>query len=310
MPPDRILPSGGKVHPTGDYGPGAPRGRRSADSVTILQRYILRSLFWPSLIGLGVVTFLLSTDFLLDYIDLFIGKGIPLLTVIKMYVLGLGWMLALSIPCAVLVGVLMTYGRLAQDNETLALEAGGVSLVHAVTPSLLLSLIIAAGLGLFNNYILPETNHEFATMIVEVNRARPTARIQEGVFIDDFPGYNLFISRLDDRTGRMQDVLIFDATRGIDQPRTIMAEEGWLHYRPARGLLELELEDGEVHETVPEGEGTTYRRLRFDKQTLNIPDVERRRSDQPVRRSRGQREMSIPQMEEKIAELEREAASA
>ncbi|MBU1702513.1 MAG: LptF/LptG family permease [Candidatus Eisenbacteria bacterium] len=275
--------------------------------MTILQRYVIRSLIWPSLLGLGVVTALLSMDFLLDYLDLFIGKGIPFLTVARMYILGLGWMLALSVPCAVLVGVLMTYGRMAQDNEALALQAGGVSLTQIIMPSLILSVIIAAALALFNNYILPDTNHAFANLIVQVNKTRPTAQIQEGVFIDDFPGYTLFISRLDDRSGRMQQVMIFDSSMGSTQPRTILAKQGFLHYKPEQGILVLELEDGEVHEAQAEGGGTTYRRLHFERQTMNITDNSQRGQANPVRRSRGQREMSIPMMVEKIEELHAEA---
>jgi lipopolysaccharide export system permease protein len=252
------------------------------------------------------VTFFLSLNFLLDYLDLFISKGIPLLTVVRLYVLGLGWMLALSIPCAVLVGVLMTYGRMAQDNEIVAMEASGISLGHILGPTLAASFIIAVGLTLFNNYILPETNHAFANLMVQINKARPTARIQEGVFIDDFPGYRLFIGRLDDRSGRMRDVLIFDTRNGIDKARTIMAREGALRYEPERGLLTLVLENGEIHEAVP-GEETTYRRMRFRRQTLLIKDPQAGSLPQKITRSRGQREMSVAQMKAKIRELAAEA---
>ena len=71
----------------------------------ILVRYILREHVRPFFLGFGVVTFLLTMDFLFDYLDLFLNKGIPLLTVLRLFGLGLGWMLALSLPCGVLVGV-------------------------------------------------------------------------------------------------------------------------------------------------------------------------------------------------------------
>jgi lipopolysaccharide export system permease protein len=186
---------------------------------------------------------------------------------------------------------------MAQDNETMAVQASGVGLFHIILPSIVWSVIVAVGMALFNNYILPETNHAFAQLMVEINRARPTARIQEGIFIKDFPGHTLFISRLDDRSGRMEQVLIFDTTDGLEQARTIMANEGHLTYKP--GVLELELENGVVHEPVPEGGGTTYRRLRFQKQTLFIKEPEDR-SRQPVSRSRGQRELSIAGMKGRI----------
>jgi lipopolysaccharide export system permease protein len=258
-------------------------------------------------LGLSVVTFFLTTDFLLDYLELFISKGIPFLTVLRLYGLGLGWMLALSIPCSVLVGVLMTYGRMAQDNEVMAAQAGGVSVFHLVAPAFAWAAVVGAGLTLFNNYVLPETNHAFATQMLQINKTRPTARIQEGTFIKDFPGYNLFINKLDDRTGRMRDVLIFDTTQGLAQARTILADRGHLSYRPDQGLLVLELEDGEVHEAEASKGGTAYRRARFEKQTLHIIDADRLRQT-TLTRQRSNREMSIPMMRGKIAELVREKA--
>lgn len=273
--------------------------------MTILQRYVIRSLLWPSFLGFFVVTFLLTTDFLLDYLDLFIGKGIPFLTVARLYLLGLGWMLALSIPCSVLVGVLMAYGRMAQDNETMAVQASGVGLFHIVLPSVIWSVIVAVAMGLFNNYVLPETNHAFAKLMVEINKARPTARIQEGIWITDFPGHRLWIGRLDDRSGKMEQVLIIDKTQGMEQARTIMAKEGDLTYKPEQGLLQLDLRDGEVHEPVPEGGGSTYRRLLFGKQTLFIKEPEDR-SSRTVKRSRGQRELSIAGMKSRINDFEEE----
>jgi lipopolysaccharide export system permease protein len=95
----------------------------------------------------------------------------------------------------------------------------------------------------------------------------------------------------------MEQVLIFDTTDGLEQARTIMANEGHLTYKP--GVLELELRNGVVHEPVLEGGGTTYRRLKFEKQTLFIKEPEDR-SRQPVNRSRGQRELSIAGMEARI----------
>jgi lipopolysaccharide export system permease protein len=272
----------------------------------LIERYILRQLVRPFLLGVFIVTFLLSMDFLFDYLDLFLGKGIDLISVLKLFFLGLGWMLALSVPCGVLVGVLMTYGRLAQDSEIVAMRASGISPMRAVRPTFVAGLGLFVLMVFFHNDVLPDMNHAFANLMLAINKKRPTAEIQEGVFIDSFPGYNLFIGHLDDRTGLMRDILIYDSSRKDEAPRTIRARRGRLEFDPATGTLSLKLEDGEIHEAARD-RGEVYRKMDFQHQTLNIHGVQEA-LEQSGRHSRGQREMNIAAMKSKIAELEDERA--
>lgn len=268
----------------------------------ILERYILRSLGQPFLLGFGIITFLLTMDMLLDLLDLIIGKGIPVWTVARLFVLALGWIVALSVPCGVLVASLMTYGRMSQDNEITALRASGIHLMKILAPTLLVAGIVAVALTLFNNYILPETNYAYASLLSEITRKRPTAEIKEGVMVDDFRGYHLFIGRLDDRTGAMSDVLIVDAKDNPGSPRTILAKAGTLSFQPQLGTLMLDLRDGEIHEADPQSVDGQYRWLRFQSQTMNIIEAQDLWQKTSERR-RGQREMSIPAMRAELTRI-------
>ncbi|MBD3162248.1 MAG: LptF/LptG family permease [Candidatus Eisenbacteria bacterium] len=271
----------------------------------ILPRYLARQLFRPFLIGFCVVTFLLSLDFLLDYLDLFLGKGIPFPTVARLFVLGLGWMVALSVPCGVLVAILMSFGQMSQDNEITALRASGVNPFHTMLPALFLSVLAAVGLTLFNNYALPETNYAFANLVAQIHRIRPTAQIQEGVFVDDYAGYDLFIRRLDDRTGEMRGILIIDASENRKSPRTILARSGRLRYLSGQNAISMRLVDGEIHEADPGAADGRYRILEFEEQTM-VLEGSGNALDRAIHRSRGQREMSVSDMKAKITALEDE----
>mgnify|MGYP003316222341 CR=1 FL=1 len=68
----------------------------------------------PSLL---IITFLLFINFLLRAIDRFLGKGLEILTILEYLFLNLAWIIALSVPMAVLLSTLMTFGRLSEDNE-------------------------------------------------------------------------------------------------------------------------------------------------------------------------------------------------
>ncbi len=275
--------------------------------MTILQKYVLREHLMPFVMGFSVVTFLLTMDFLFDYLDLLIGKGIPALIVFQLFFYGLGWMVALSIPCAVLVASLMTFGRLSQDNEMTAARAGGVNAISVMIPPLLAATVLGVLLSLFMNFVLPETNHSFANLLIDISKKRPTVEIREGVFIDDFQGYSMLISKLDDRTGKMSNVTIYDFHSG-SVPTTIFAKRGVISFSDDGNTLTLLLQDGEIHEIPDITEPRKYRRLVFKTHVINIPNVSSQltRSERQVR---GEREMTVAALKERIRQLSEQESS-
>jgi len=259
--------------------------------VRILHTYILRQHLVPFLLGFGVVTFILEMDVLFDYLDLVVNRGVAPGIVAQLFALSLGYIIALSMPCAVLVAVLMTFGRLSQDNEITALRASGVNLLRVMVGPLGASVALAIGLTLFNNHVLPESNHAFANLLIDIGRMRPTVKLQEGVFITDFPGYTLLVQSVNGRTNEMRGVTIYQMNPG-GPPTTIIAERGFLSYSRSGRDAVLELENGEIHEIPPDEESAArYRRLVFKTHVINIAGAGGM-LERTVRDSRSDREMS------------------
>ncbi len=210
-------------------------------------------------------------DALIQYMDLIVTRGVPVGVVAQIFLLSAGFVLAMSVPCAVLVAVLMTFGRLSQDNEITAMRAGGVNLAQALVSPLAASVVLAILLTVFNNQILPDANHAFLNLMIDIGRMRPTVKLQEGVFITDFPGYTLLVQSVNGRTNEMSGVTIYQSRPG-GQPATIFAKRGVLFYTPDGRTAVLELHDGEIHEIPPDEDGARrYRRLVFKTNTINIP---------------------------------------
>lgn len=282
------------------------------EAVRILPSYILRLHLVPFLLGFGVVTFVFEMDVLFDYLDLVINRGVPAPAVLQLFVLSLGFVIALSVPCAVLIATLMTFGRLSQDNEITALRASGVHLFRAMLPPLWAAGALAVGLVLFNNYVYPDANHAFASLLVDIGRMRPTVKLQEGVFITDFPGYNLLVQSVNGMTNEMRGVTIYQLHAG-SPPTTILAKRGFLTYTPDGRTAILELEDGEIHEIPPGEDGPSrYHRLVFRKHTINIQGAGGM-LERTVRSARGDREKSATQLllerKDVLADYDRSLAS-
>jgi len=269
----------------------------------ILNTYILKEHLGPFLFGFFVITFVLVMDFVIDIMDLIIDKGLQVWTILEIFGLNLAWILALSLPMAVLVATLMAFGRLSADNEITAIKSSGTSLYTIIAPALVASALVAIGLVLFNNLVLPDFNHRARLLMSDVSKKRPTLTFKAGIFIDEFPGYNILIKKVDERRSQLEGITIYDHRNG-QSPTTIAAKRGALEFSPDGEVLRLDLYDGEIHE-VDQADPRKYRRVVFRKHTLYIRDV----GTKLVRSSsdyRGDREMSASMMHQKIAEIEPE----
>ncbi|MFH0921766.1 MAG: LptF/LptG family permease, partial [Fibrobacterota bacterium] len=208
----------------------------------ILYRYILKEHIAPFVYSFGVVTFLFVMEFVLEMIDSIFSKGLNVFTVLEIFILNLGWIVALSVPMAVLVASLMAYGRLSADNEIIALKSAGVHIVTLIFPAFAASLLLAAGLTYFNNRILPEANHRAAMMYLDIAQKRPAALIREGFIIDDFKGYRIIVDRVDPLTGDMYGIKIYQEEQGATA--LTFARRGRIDYINRGLLIRFTLLDG------------------------------------------------------------------
>src|SRR6185295_5603632 len=87
----------------------------------ILDRYVVREVLLPFFLGLLVITFLLLMPPILDYGERLIAKGVDWITIARILATLVPQALGVSIPMALLLGILMGLGRLSADREFVAL---------------------------------------------------------------------------------------------------------------------------------------------------------------------------------------------
>jgi len=230
-----------------------------------LARYVLGEHVGPFFFGLVVITFVLIVDFIPQVLDWVVGRDIPGYIVARVFIYNLAWMLALSIPMAVLVATLMAFGRLSADNEIVALKASGINLLRVILPVVAGAIVVGAALVWFNNAVLPESNHSARVLMGDIRRKRPTLQIKENVFVSEIPGYHLLVKWRDPKGDSIRDITIYDQT-DARWPRTVIAERGTMHFTPDGQTLIMDLKDGEIHEFI--GGGGEYRRTQFKEQSV------------------------------------------
>jgi lipopolysaccharide export system permease protein len=273
----------------------------------IFERYILRNYLGPLVFSIAVITFVFIMDFILRYIDLFLGKGVKFHIVLQAFVLSLGHMFALIIPMAVLPATLMTYGNLTSENEITAMRSCGYSTYRMILPGVFGGALLAMALVFYNNHVLPESNHRLMNLLIDIQRKQPTVELSANRFIDDVQGYTIYFQEKNDRTGEIEEVQIFKRAEHDALPTTIVAESGRLQMIEGQNVLRVDLYNGEIHELPVAEDRGTYRRTTFKEYTLNIKDVDRslQRSERDYR---GDREMSIRMMNDKIQEIRTDLA--
>ncbi len=275
--------------------------------MSILSRYVLRAHLVPAAAGLAIFYFVLSMDFIVDYLNLFIAKGVPGLAVLEAFALSLAWMTLLAVPMAVMVGVLTTFGRLSGDNEITAAKSTGIGVFSLIAPVLAASVVIAVGLFFFGNQLLPSANHRLKALLVDINRVRPLATIEPGIMTTLPGGYRIIVGSLDSETSQIFDVRIH-RMGGDDPLQTIVAKSGTISTSEHEQTIRMQLLDGEIHELDPD-DPTRYSRLLFERHTINVEQgtAELVRTD---RAKRGDRELSLSELRDRIDALRIDAEVA
>jgi lipopolysaccharide export system permease protein len=238
----------------------------------ILYRYIIKEHIFPFLVSLSVIVFLFVMQQAVFLLDKIISKGIDPLVILEVFLIQLGWIIALAVPMAILTSTLITFGRMAGDNEITSIKASGQSLLSLLVPVLSASTVLAVLLVYFNNEILPDANHRTANLLSDISRTRPAAFIEPGVLIRDFTGYTIYTEEVNPVSGEMNGIKIYSDSPDQD-PSITVADSGMIRMTPDQQFLELTLFDGETH-SVSSNNKEEYFTGKFEKQIICIKNVE------------------------------------
>ena len=133
-----------------------------------LDGYVLGETLGPLALGFSVYTFIMLVRFLFRSADMIIRRGLSPGEVGKLVLYTLPNILVLTIPMALLFGILIAIGRLASDSELIAMRACGISLFTLYRPVLLLSALLGGvNLGIAG-YSLPRANHALQTQTLQI----------------------------------------------------------------------------------------------------------------------------------------------
>ena len=215
----------------------------------ILTRYILGEILSHTLIGCALFTFILFMRELPHILDMVVRNSSTFASVIEVVVFLLPNFFMVTIPMAVLVGVLLGLSRLAADSEIIAMRASGLGIGYFVR----VSAIVAVGgtlIGLFNSlYVAPRANQGILDLD-KMLASQATYEIQPRVFYEDFRDKVLYVQNVISGTGaaNWRQVFMADIT-DLGEPKiTTAASATVVSYSPQELLMRLR--NGTEHDPV------------------------------------------------------------
>ncbi|MEO8089987.1 MAG: LptF/LptG family permease [Gemmatimonadales bacterium] len=275
----------------------------------LLHRYLLRQLVAPFFFALAALTGFMLISQVAKKFGALVGKGLPWSVITEVFVLSLPFIVAMTLPMAVLLAVLFTFSHLAADNEITAMRANGISVYQIIAPVLVWGVCMAFFNLAFVDQVLPRSNARLRSLLIDIGRKKAAFGLREQV-INEVPPSKYFIraSRIDAATGRLKGVTIYDVG-GEASRRIIYADSGSMAYAEGQTDLSLRLYDGSIHQYRP-AEPTRFQLTYFtvnDIRVKNVYDELQRNTSESIR---GDREMSTCEMLDVVHEAKREQVEA
>ena len=163
-----------------------------------LNWYVTRGFLVSFFMAILVLTFGMTGANLIKVLDL-LSKGISFLTFCKFTLYILPFILTFTVPWAVMVGVMLVFGRMSADSEITAMRACGVSILQIASPILLITVALTALCLYLQVEVGPPLQGKSRYMLDEEAVNQPLALFEPGkqisienalIYIDDREGEN------------------------------------------------------------------------------------------------------------------------
>lgn len=227
--------------------------------------------------GVVLFTFVFLLKSLYELTDLFVAGGTNFSTTFQLLFSLLPSIMLLTFPMAVLLASLMLYGRMTQDNEITALQAGGYSTYQLVIPAIIVGILLTAVLLWWGNRIAPKGLRLFRAVAVDVLKDTATTGIRPGGF-NKLGDFVFFPSEVDE--GKMTNLRLFESRLekdkdGFELERVsgvVSSPTATIHFSPSTNTLTLQLKEGTLHQ-VPQADRDVVIRFGSMEFTIGIPSL-------------------------------------
>lgn len=190
----------------------------------LIHKSILKELIITIAFAIVFLNFVMMMEKLLKITRILSGTGASFMDVVRIILYLQPETLIMTIPMALLLSVLLTYGRMASDNELTIIQNAGLSFAKISKPVIYLGLSCFLLSLLMSFYLGPKGSTLLREKVSEILTKRAALTIEEGIFNTAFKDIVILVKEKASRD-ILKGILIFDE-RKKDEQRLIIAKEG------------------------------------------------------------------------------------
>src|SRR5436190_12975639 len=228
-----------------------------------LHRYLTRQILATMVMTVVVFTFvLLLGNVLKEILGMLVNRQATFMMALQAVGLLIPFVLVFALPMGLLTATLLVFGRFSADQELTAVRASGVSLVALVTPVLLLGAGLSCVSAMVNLQVAPQCRVAYKNLLFRLGLERAGSFIVEKQFMDDFPGYVVYVHKKDGTT--LQEVSIYKLSADGKLEESIQAASAKILSHPASNQVVLMLYKLHYYDLVDPRAGS------LDEKTLTL----------------------------------------
>lgn len=247
---------------------------------------------------LGIFTLILVLARMIKLTSLVINAHVALSDVALVFLSIVPAFLEFGVPVAALLGVMLAFARLSGDSEIVVLRASGVHPLMIVK-AVLITGIAMLGLGIIvSHYLRPIGNALLTKTLFKIASTKSISGLQAGVF-NQLGALTIYAEKVDYQSGQLKRVMI-DDRRNQDSRQVIFADHGTLNSDQQREIISFMLYDGSSHTSDI---NNSYNITSFNQNQFILTPTDLALEEQ---KTRGSRELLIPELITRIEELQAE----
>ena len=206
-----------------------------------------------------ICLFIFVMQFLWMWMNNLIGKGLTIDLLAKFFWYSSLTLIPRSVPLAVLLASLISFGNLGEHFELLSMKSAGIPLIRILAPLIFVASFIAGASFIFQNRVSPYAMRELSRLAWSMKQKSPELEIPEGIFYSEIPGYNLYVEHKDRKSGMLYGVMIYTNAGGYNDTQIVLADSARLQSPADKMHLKLSLWGGERFRNMDAQQGSMLR---------------------------------------------------
>jgi len=191
----------------------------------LIQRYVVSSALPYIFLSLFLLTAILLTQQAGRFAELALYADLPFSLLIEIGAALLPGVLVLTLPMAVLAGIVIGFARMGSDSEIVVMRSAGIGTWSLVWPALLLGLVATGATALLHMKEAPQAARDLRRAALQGALRKLESPVEPRTFTTEIPGYVIYVRDGDKTQGSWARVFIY-AQQADGSTRVVTARSG------------------------------------------------------------------------------------